>query len=95
SGGELNLNTLPNSVLGLSFSPYYFSQNYIDTQQAHIVDTRIISKLFRVEKEVKQEALSPLLYVLAFKPLLKLLNTNFKGISIFSQKFKTVAYVAD
>ncbi|CAG8744394.1 5155_t:CDS:2, partial [Ambispora leptoticha] len=62
-------------------------------QEAHIVDSGELSSPFRVERGVRQgDLLSPLLYTLAFEPLLITIESKIRGIPVQKQHFKTVAY---
>ena len=50
-------------------------QNLFFNQEVYIIEAGDISKLFRVEREVRQEdPLSPLLYILAFELLIRSLE---------------------
>jgi hypothetical protein len=71
-------------------------KNLFNRQEAHIVDSGHISNSFRVERGVRQgDPLSPLLYVLAFEPLLSMLDNKITGIKIGDQSFKCAAYADD
>ena len=53
--------------------------NLFSNQIAHIIEDNVLSEPFRVERGVRQgDPLSPLLYVLAFEPLLNQLEKNYK-----------------
>jgi hypothetical protein len=70
--------------------------NLFSSQEAHIIETGNISKPFRVERGVRQgDPLSPLLYVLAFEPLIRTLERQLQGIKLENQYFKTSAYADD
>ncbi|CAG8553216.1 2665_t:CDS:2 [Ambispora leptoticha] len=70
--------------------------NLFSNQEAHIIDAGAISKPLRVERGVRQEdPLSPLLYILAFKPLIRNLEEQLQGIKLGNQFFKTSAYADD
>jgi hypothetical protein len=71
-------------------------KNLFSRQEAHILDSGYISNSFRVERGVRQgDPLSPLLYVLAFEPMLKQLERKLKGIPLEKQFFKATAYADD
>src|SRR5437868_254533 len=70
--------------------------NLFNRQEAHITDAGHISSSFRVERGVRQgDPLSPLLYVLAFEPLLNLIDREIAGIKINNHSFKCTAYADD
>ncbi|CAG8712882.1 16497_t:CDS:1, partial [Dentiscutata heterogama] len=61
-----------------------------------IIGNSEISKSFRVGRGVRQgDSLSPLLYILAFEPLLTQLKKNLGGIPLATQHFKFAAYTND
>src|SRR6185295_7540263 len=65
-------------------------------QVAHIADSGRLSEPIRVERGVRQgDPLSPLLYVLAFNPLILKLQEEIQGIKLRNQLFKAVAYADD
>ena len=65
-------------------------------QEAHITAAGKISAPFRVERGVRQgDPLSPLLYILAFDPLLQKLNRELTGIQLENIAFKASAYADD
>src|ERR1043165_1187674 len=65
-------------------------------QEAHIIAAGKISAPFRVERGVRQgDPLSPLLYILAFDPLLQKLNRELLGIQLENSAFKAAAYADD
>ena len=71
-------------------------QNLFSNQEAHIISSGKISAPFRVERGVRQgDPLSPLLYVLAFEPLLQKLDKELSGIKVGSSAFKLSAYADD
>ncbi|CAG8563016.1 15558_t:CDS:1, partial [Dentiscutata heterogama] len=64
--------------------------------EALIIGNGEISKPFRVGRGVRQgDPLSPLLYILAFEPLLTQLEKNLGGIPLATQHFKFAAYADD
>ncbi|CAG8742246.1 20574_t:CDS:2, partial [Gigaspora rosea] len=66
------------------------------SQQAYIMDSGLLSELFRVERDVCQEdPLSPLLYILAIELLLKHIYKKIYGIEIKNQCFNIMAYADD
>jgi len=70
--------------------------NLFSSQEAHIIDAGDISKPLRVERGVRQgDPLSPLLYILAFEPLIRNLERQLQGIRLGNQFFKTSAYADD
>jgi exonuclease III len=71
-------------------------KNLFANQEAHILDSGQLSKSFRVERGVRQgDPISPLLYILAFEPLLLGLKNNLQGIKLGQQFFKITAYADD
>ena len=71
-------------------------KNLFTNQEAHILETGELSKAFRIERGVRQgDPLSPLLYILAFEPLLLNLKNNLQGIKLGHQSFKLIAYADD
>src|ERR1043165_3167793 len=71
-------------------------ENLFSNQVAHIVEGNNLSEPFRVERGVRQgDPLSPLLYVLAFEPMLNQLEKKLKGIPMGKQSFKATAYADD
>ena len=70
--------------------------NLFAGQEAHIIEAGNISKSLRVERGVRQgDPLSPLLYILAFEPLIRNLNEHLQGICLGNQFFKVSAYADD
>ena len=70
--------------------------NLFSNQVAYIIEDNTLSELFRVKRGVQQgDLLSPLLYVLAFEPLLNQLEKNLLGIPLRNQFFKLLAYADD
>ena len=71
-------------------------RNLFNRQEAYITDAGHISNAFRIERGVRQgDPLSPLLYILAFEPLLNLIDREIAGIKIKNHSFKYVAYADD
>src|SRR5689334_3009026 len=71
-------------------------KNLFNNQEAHIFESGLLSELFRVERGVRQEdPLSPLLYVLAFEPMLQAIDKNVQGIPSQNLAFKSVTYADD
>ena len=71
-------------------------KNLFNNQEAHIFESGLLSEPFRVERGVRQgDPLSPLLYVLAFEPMLQAIDKNIQGIPSQSLAFKSVAYADD
>lgn len=67
-----------------------------DDQSAHISDRGVLSQPFKIERGVRQgDPLSPLLYVLAFEPFLRLLVKNLEGVEINGYRFKVSAFADD
>jgi len=70
--------------------------NLFANQEAHILGKDGISEPFRVERGVRQgDPLSPLLYIIAFEPLLRRIEKNIRGIPLDNFFFKAAAYADD
>jgi hypothetical protein len=82
----------------MNFNSKFISlvKNLFTNQEAHILEAGELSKSFRIERGVRQgDPLSPLLYILAFEPLLLNLKKNLQGIKLEQQTFKLIAYADD
>src|SRR5260364_158463 len=86
-------------VLGkMGFSPVFVKliQNLFGNLIAHITDTGLLSTPFKIRRGVRQgDPLSPLLYIIAFEPLLRLLGRKINGVPTGTTSFKITAYADD
>jgi exonuclease III len=95
---RVNHNFLELTLKNMNFDSKFINlvHNLFANQEAHIIDAEDISKPFRVERGVRQgDPLSPLLYILAFEPLIRNLEKHIQGIKLGNQYFKTSAYADD
>jgi exonuclease III len=95
---RVNHNFLELTLKNMNFDPKFINlvHNLFSNQEAHIIESENISRPFRVERGVRQgDPLSPLLYVLAFEPLIRNLEKHLQGIKLENQYFKTSAYADD
>ena len=71
-------------------------ENLFNRQEAYITDTEHISNAFRIERGVRQgDPLLLLLYVLAFEPLLNLIDREIASIKVNNHSFKCTVYADD
>ena len=95
---RVNHNFLELTLKNMNFDTKFTNliQNLFSNQKAHIIEAGDISRPFRVERGVRQgDPLSPLLYILAFEPLIRTLENCLHGIKLGNQFFKSSAYADD
>ncbi|CAG8539044.1 1372_t:CDS:2 [Ambispora leptoticha] len=82
----------------MGFSPTFTNliKSLFGNLWAHITDAGLLSTPFKISRGVRQgDPLSPLLYVIAFEPLLRQLKSKIKGAATGITKFKLTAYADD